>query len=205
MLPKQIAGIPIPDSALAAEATELVRDTGVRPPVRPLPAGLPVRCPARPTSRAEVRPRAALHRGDLPRHGADREIPQPGRAFRGGRGQRGQAVPGAARRPRGGDRRRLGRHRVCTPRRASPSGRSPRSPWSPRASSWTSWAWATTTCRTTPASRSWRRSRGSISSGRSSRPSPTGSRTSRRPPSATSRPTCSTNCSRATSGRISAR
>src|SRR5437016_1467687 len=27
MLPKQIAGIPIPDSALAAEATELVRDT----------------------------------------------------------------------------------------------------------------------------------------------------------------------------------
>ena len=27
MLPKQIAGIPIPDSTLAAEATELVRDT----------------------------------------------------------------------------------------------------------------------------------------------------------------------------------
>ena len=27
MLPKQIAGIPIPDGALAAEATELVRDT----------------------------------------------------------------------------------------------------------------------------------------------------------------------------------
>jgi hypothetical protein len=27
MLPKQIAGIPIPDSALAAEATALVRDT----------------------------------------------------------------------------------------------------------------------------------------------------------------------------------
>ena len=27
MIPKQIAGIPIPDSALAAEATELVRDT----------------------------------------------------------------------------------------------------------------------------------------------------------------------------------
>ena len=27
MLPRQVAGIPIPDSTLAAEATELVRDT----------------------------------------------------------------------------------------------------------------------------------------------------------------------------------
>jgi hypothetical protein len=27
MLPKHVAGIPIPDSALASEATELVRDT----------------------------------------------------------------------------------------------------------------------------------------------------------------------------------
>src|SRR6266851_435057 len=65
-----LAGIRIPDSKLAREIMELVRDTE-SPAVSPLEPRLLLGRPRRQASRTEIRSRTALCRRDVPRHGLD--------------------------------------------------------------------------------------------------------------------------------------
>jgi hypothetical protein len=68
-----VQGVSVPDSKLTHEITELVRDTESPLLFHP-PAAFITGAAGRTAPRADVRCGTALHRGDVPRHGADAAI-----------------------------------------------------------------------------------------------------------------------------------
>src|SRR5882757_5452368 len=79
-----LSGVRIPDSKLAREITELVRDTESSL-LFPFQPRVLLGRSGRQASRIQIRSRTALCRRDVPRHGLDPSAQQPNRALRGRR------------------------------------------------------------------------------------------------------------------------
>ena len=111
-------GITIPDSKLAREITEFVRDTETDAALQPFQPRLSLGRAGRHAAQPEVRRRAALRRRDVPRHRPDAGPQQPARALRGRRRECRPRLPAQPRHSRSRTSTRSGPRSRCTPRRA---------------------------------------------------------------------------------------